>query len=106
MHVLGSSCNCIVHNVDTHICQFICLHPASNRRRVGNTGKMGALFGILYAIGAPVPQPGSFTFMIGQLFVKIKNIVSGERPSVVRVLGLLVGKQVVSVWQQFYGLHS
>lgn len=33
-------------------------------RRVGNTQKMGALFGILAAIGAPVPQPGSFRFML------------------------------------------
>jgi len=47
-------------------------------RRVGNTGKMGALFGILYAIGAPVPNsPIRFTIM--QLYVKIKNILSGER---------------------------
>jgi len=28
-------------------------------RRVGNTKKLGALFGILAAIGAPVPGPGS-----------------------------------------------
>lgn len=33
-------------------------------RRVGNTQKMGALFGILAAIGAPVPQPGTFSFMV------------------------------------------
>ena len=47
-------------------------------RRVGNTGKMGALFGILYAIGAPVPKPGSVTFMLGQLFMKVKSIIAGE----------------------------
>ncbi|CAK0787604.1 hypothetical protein CVIRNUC_010826 [Coccomyxa viridis] len=46
-------------------------------RRVGNTGKLGGLFGVLYAIGAPVPQPGSLSFMLGQLFVKFKNIISG-----------------------------
>lgn len=28
-------------------------------RRVGNTQKMGALFGILAAIGVEVPQPGN-----------------------------------------------
>jgi hypothetical protein len=33
-------------------------------RRVGNTQKMGALFGILAAIGVWVPQPGSFSFML------------------------------------------
>ena len=33
-------------------------------RRVGNTQKMGALFGILAAIGAPVPQPGSISFTL------------------------------------------
>ena len=33
-------------------------------RRVGNTQKMGALFGILAAIGAPVPQPGGLTFTL------------------------------------------
>jgi hypothetical protein len=47
-------------------------------RRVGNTGKMGALFGILYAIRAPVPKPGSITFMLGQLFLKVKGIIAGE----------------------------
>ncbi len=51
-------------------------------RRVGNTGKMGALFGILYAIGAPVPNsPIRFTIM--QLYVKIKNILSGEQCEVI-----------------------
>lgn len=33
-------------------------------RRVGNTKKMGALFGILAAIGVWVPQPGSFSFAV------------------------------------------
>lgn len=33
-------------------------------RRVGNTKKMGALFGILAAIGVWVPQPGSFSFAL------------------------------------------
>ncbi len=50
-------------------------------RRVGNTGKMGALFGILYAIGAPVPKPGSITFIVRVLFANIKNFISGEQSS-------------------------
>ena len=33
-------------------------------RRVGNTGGLGALFGILTAIGVKVPKPGSLGFKI------------------------------------------
>ena len=51
------------------------------RRRVGNTGKLGALFGILYAIGAPVPKPGSITFIVRLLFARVKNLISGEQAS-------------------------
>ena len=39
---------------------------------------MGALFGILYAIGAPVPKPGSISFIVGMLFTRVKNFISGE----------------------------
>jgi hypothetical protein len=41
-------------------------------RRVGNTGGMGALFGILHAIGAPVPRPGSLMWNILSLVNKIR----------------------------------
>ena len=41
-------------------------------RRVGNTGGMGALFGILHAIGAPVPRPGSLMWNILSLINKIR----------------------------------
>ena len=51
------------------------------RRRVGNTGKLGALFGILYAIGAPVPKPGSISFIVRLLFARVKNLISGEQCS-------------------------
>ena len=46
-------------------------------RRVGNTGGMGALFGILHAIGAPVPKPGSLTWNVLGLINKIKNALVG-----------------------------
>ena len=42
-------------------------------RRVGNTNGLGALFGILSAIGVPVPKPGSFGFAVAVL---INNIVT------------------------------
>lgn len=46
-------------------------------RRVGNTGGMGALFGILHAIGAPVPRPGSLTWNVLGLINKLKNAIVG-----------------------------
>ena len=46
-------------------------------RRVGNTKKLGAMFGILAAIGAPVPKPGSIYFLIQVNFSKVRNIISG-----------------------------
>lgn len=42
-------------------------------RRVGNTGGLGALFGILTAIGVPVPKPGSIQF---QIAVAVNNILT------------------------------
>ena len=42
-------------------------------RRVGNTGGLGALFGILTAIGVPVPKPGSIQF---QIAVAVNNFVT------------------------------
>ena len=49
-------------------------------RRVGNTQKMGALFGILAAIGVWVPQPGSFSFML-------LSALNGLRQRVAALLG-------------------
>ena len=46
-------------------------------RRVGNTGGMGALFGILHAIGAPVPRPGSLTWNVLGPINKLKNAILG-----------------------------
>lgn len=46
-------------------------------RRVGNTNKLGAMFGILSAIGAPVPQPGSITFYIRLATNAIRSIFTG-----------------------------
>jgi len=46
-------------------------------RQVGNTNKMGALFGILSAIGAPVPQPGSLSFKVLQTVNNVREYVTG-----------------------------
>lgn len=45
-------------------------------RRVGNTNGMGALFGILSAIGVKVPKPGSIGFAIA---VAVNNFVTWIR---------------------------
>jgi len=50
-------------------------------RRVGNTKKMGALFGILAAIGVWVPQPGSFSFALLTSVNWLREKVTGERIS-------------------------
>jgi hypothetical protein len=42
-------------------------------RRVGNTGGLGALFGILTAIGVPVPKPGTLQF---QIAVAVNNVLT------------------------------
>jgi len=42
-------------------------------RRVGNTGGLGAIFGILTAIGVPVPKPGTLGFAIAQA---VNNILT------------------------------
>lgn len=47
-------------------------------RRVGNTKKMGALFGILAAIGVWVPQPGSFSFALLTSVNWLREKVTGE----------------------------
>lgn len=46
-------------------------------RRVGNTGGLGAVFGILHALGAPVPKPGSLGFMVASLVRKVVGAWSG-----------------------------
>ncbi len=46
-------------------------------RRVGNTNKLGAMFGILSAIGAPVPSPGSPTFFIRLAVNAVRSFISG-----------------------------
>lgn len=47
-------------------------------RRVGNTQKMGAIFGVLAAIGVPVPAPGSLGFQIAQTLNGVRTALAGE----------------------------
>ena len=49
-------------------------------RRVGNTEKLGALFGILAAIGHPLPTPGTLKYAVAQLLQKLSKMVSGVLP--------------------------
>lgn len=47
-------------------------------RRVGNTQGLGAMFGILAAIGGPVLKPGSPTFMMLALGNAITTTLKGK----------------------------
>ena len=62
--------------------QLIILHLSNDmfavRRRVGNTNKLGAMFGILSAIGAPVPSPGSPMFFVRLATNAVRSFISGE----------------------------
>jgi hypothetical protein len=46
-------------------------------RRVGNTGGLGAVFGILHALGAPVPKPGTLGFAVASLVRKVTTALAG-----------------------------
>ncbi len=48
-------------------------------RRVGNTEKLGALFGILAAIGHPLPTPGTLKYALAQAAQKVYGLASGAR---------------------------
>ena len=50
-------------------------------RRVGNTKKLGAMLGILKAIGAYVPEPGSPTWTLFMLVQRIFTTFSGASPA-------------------------
>lgn len=45
-------------------------------RRVGNTKKMGALFGILAAIGGPIPEPETIPYAFFILSNRLSDIIS------------------------------
>ena len=45
-------------------------------RRVGNTKKMGALFGILAAIGGPIPEPETIPYAFFILTRRLRAIIS------------------------------
>lgn len=51
-------------------------------RRVGNTQNMGAIFGVLAAIGVPVPKPGSIGFKVAQTMNRIRAMFSGDATSI------------------------
>ena len=46
-------------------------------RRVGNTKNLGALFGILAALGLPVPVPGSLGFKIAMTLNWLRTKLTG-----------------------------
>ena len=46
-------------------------------RRVGNTGGLGAVFGILHALGMPVPKPGTLAFAVASLVRKVTTAFAG-----------------------------
>ena len=48
-------------------------------RRVGNTQKLGAMLGILRAIGAYVPEPGSVAWTFFMLIQRIFTTVFGAQ---------------------------
>ncbi len=45
-------------------------------RRCGNTNDLGAIFGVLSAIGVPVPKPGSIGFNIAQTVNRVQTAIS------------------------------
>ena len=47
-------------------------------RRVGNTKKMGALFGILAAIGGPIPEPETIPYAFFILSNRLSSIFQCE----------------------------
>ncbi len=47
-------------------------------RRVGNTKKMGALFGILAAIGGPIPEPETIPYAFFILSNRLSDIFKSE----------------------------
>ena len=55
-------------------------------RRVGNTKGLGAVFGILAAIGAPVPRPGSLGWVVASALNRARLFVSA-------VVGRLLGRK-------------
>ena len=47
-------------------------------RRVGNTKNLGAIFGVLAALGVPVPVPGSLGFKVAQALNGLRTKLTGE----------------------------
>ena len=49
-------------------------------RRCGNTNNLGAIFGVLSAIGVPVPQPGTIGFTIAQTVNRVQTALACAPP--------------------------
>ena len=47
-------------------------------RRCGNTNNLGAIFGVLSAIGVPVPKPGTLGFSIAQAVNRARTALACE----------------------------
>ena len=47
-------------------------------RRCGNTNNLGAIFGVLSAIGVPVPKPGSLGFTLAQAMNRARTALACE----------------------------
>ena len=47
-------------------------------RRCGNTNNLGAIFGVLSAIGVPVPKPGTLGFTIAQAVNRAREALTCE----------------------------
>lgn len=72
-------------------------------RRVGNTKKMGALFGILAAIGGPIPEPETIPYAFFILSNRLSSIFSSTllpqvKFSMSRALQMLALLLTVSCW--------
>lgn len=78
------ACNVQIHHVH-HCClgsylAFMQYHIAGYimDRRVGNTKKMGALFGILAAIDGPIPEPETIPYAFFILSNRLSSIFSSK----------------------------
>lgn len=82
-------------------------------RRVGNTKKMGALFGILAAIGGPIPEPETIPYAFFILSRRFSAIFQGEHVPPYTCMpsyGLSMQKDVLGVdiaimWLKIPSLH-
>ena len=79
MHHAGwmAACTCL-----QSVCQGVQQvdHSLVCGSRVGNTKKMGAMFGILAAIGGPIPEPETIPYALFIISNRLPAIFKGEEP--------------------------